>query len=356
MRIILSFLLVATLSACIGTNDLPVDGKPAHHTEGGFKNVYVEDPQKNLFSFLRMKYFGGYEWADHEALAHTVPTKSADIDRIVKPEQEVQITWLGHSTFLIQVNGVNIMTDPVFADRAFSSPLIGPKRYSRHVVDYDKLPDIDYVVISHNHYDHLDREATKRLGNRPIYMVPLGLRAWYESEGIRPDRVIEFDWWDKEITDGVSVQALPSQHWSARGIWDRRETLWASWALEVGGQKIWFAGDTGYNDVQFKEIGEKAGPFDVALIPIGAYAPRSFMKTYHINPAEALKVHRDVRARTSIGMHWGTFPLTAEAPMAPVVELERQKKEQQISDEEFSTMIMGETLTFPIQGKAAPAS
>lgn len=240
-----------------------------------------------------------------------------------------------------------MLTDPVFGDRSFGVFFMGPKRYVPHVIDYQKLPKIDYVIISHNHYDHLDSVATQVLGNGPTYLVPLGLKDWYLDQGIAQAKVQEFDWGDKADYNELKVQALSAQHWSARGIFDRRETLWASWALNIGGRDIWFAGDTGYNPIQFKKIGEKAGPFDLALIPIGAYEPRSFMKTYHVTPEEAILIHQDVNAKKSIGMHWGTFPLTAEAPYEPVEELARQREKHGVSREEFSEMVMGQTLTIP---------
>ena len=136
---------------------------------------------------------------------------------------------------------------------------------------------------------------------------------------------------------------MPSQHWSARGLFDRHKTLWASWLLNIGGTKIWFAGDTGYNEFQFKEIGDVSNGVDIALIPIGGYLPRHFMKAYHVDPEEAVKIHKDVRAKVSLGMHWGTFPLTAEGPIDPVLELERQIKSYNLADGSFLTMNVGET-------------
>jgi len=347
LRILLSFFLLISLVACNSNIDVSVEGKPAHHTVDGFKNVYVKDPNKNLFDFLKMKFFGGFEWADHESLATTVPTKMVDVEKLHNPPAGLQITWLGHSTFLIQKDGVNVLSDPIFGDRSFGVTFMGPKRYAPHVIDYKQLPKIDYVIISHSHYDHLDSIAVSELGNEPKYLVPLKLKSWFLDRGISKENVMEFDWGDKVRFNNLDVTALPSQHWSARGLFDRRETLWASWALNLGGEKIWFAGDTGYNPVQFKEIGERSGPFDVALIPIGAYEPRGFMKTYHVNPEEAVKIHQDVKATQSIGMHWGTFPLTAEAPMAPVEELAKQKQNYKLGENEFIAMTMGETQLIP---------
>ena len=340
-------LLLATLTGCqFAGSDAPRPNAPDHHTLGGFRNIYIEDPAKSLFHFLAMKHFGETAWADHAARAAEVPVRDLAVDDLLAPPPSLQASWLGHSTFLLQIAGINILTDPIFADRASPLSFAGPKRYVPHVIDYAKLPAIDYVVISHNHYDHLDTKAVEVLGDQPQYLVPLGLKSWLVDRGVASARVKEMDWWDEAKFADVSFQALPSQHWSARGIFDRRATLWASWAMKIGGRNIWFAGDTGYNTVQFKEIGKALGGVDLALIPIGGYAPRSFMKPYHVNPEEAVKIHRDVRAAKSIGIHWGTYPLTAEGPGDPVVELARQKRRHQLARDEFITMAIGEIANF----------
>jgi N-acyl-phosphatidylethanolamine-hydrolysing phospholipase D len=320
-------------------------GDPAkpHHTTDGFRNLYIEEPKKNFFDFLGMRYFGDVDWADHESRADEVPVKTLSLPDVTRSVDGLRISWLGHSTFLIQKDGVNILTDPMFGDLASPVGFAGPRRYVRHVVDYKALPKIDYVVISHNHYDHLDETAIRTLGDGPLYLVPLKLKPWFVGLGIRQERVREFDWWDAARFPAISITAMPSQHWSARSLFDRRETLWASWFLEFGVGRLWFAGDTGYNAIQFKEIGEATGGVDVALIPIGGYAPPSFMKPYHVNPEEAIRIQKDVGAKLAIGMHWGTFPLTAEGPGEPPLELARQKRLQGVADEAFVTMTIGET-------------
>ena len=322
----------------------PIAQQPAHHTTGGYRNLHVADPQRNLFEFLAMRWFGNSEWADHAARAAEVPVRDLDLDRVRQPSHGTRISWLGHSTFLLQGMSVNILTDPAFGNRVSPLSFAGPRRYTRHVVDYAALPPIDVVVISHNHYDHLDVAAVKRLGNGPSYVVPLGLKPWFVKHGVAADHVREMDWWDSATVAGLTFQAMPSQHWSARGLTDRFVTLWAGWLIHLEGRKIWFAGDTGYNPVQFKEIGRAANGIDIALIPIGGYGPRSFMRIYHVDPAGAIRVHKDVRARQSIGMHWGTYPLTAEGPIDPVLELEKQKKFKGIRADEFITMALGESI------------
>ncbi|WP_262694420.1 MBL fold metallo-hydrolase [Kordiimonas aquimaris] len=351
-KVVLLLILVAGISSCsIRPTEYALDDAPSHHTTRGFKNIHVEDPNKTFFSFLRMRMFGGVQWADHTATANLVPYQMLDLDKVRKPAAAPQISWLGHSTFLIQYQGINILTDPIFSDRASALGFTGPKRYTPHTVDYTELPPIDYVVISHNHYDHLNDTAIRVLGSNPKYLIPLGLKEWLMNEGVSETSISELDWWQQAnpsftrgLTHALQIEAQPSQHWSARGIFDRRKTLWASWHINFGDLSIWFAGDTGYNPIQFKEIGEKNGPVDLALIPIGAYDPRDFMQTYHVDPDEAVEIHKDLKARKSIGMHWGTYPLTAEEPMDPIQRLRQARVREDISPSEFGTMKLGATM------------
>lgn len=339
----------AVLASCaITPAERALDGAPAHHTTRGYKNLYIEEPNKSFFSFIRMRLFGGYEWADHEKTAGDVPFQMLELNRVQNPPlNKLQVSWLGHSTFLIQYRGINVLTDPIFSNRASPASFAGPKRYTPHVVDYENLPRIDYVVISHNHYDHLDDTAAELLGDGPEYMVPLGLKSWFVSEGVSEDRVHEFDWWQNRqasTSQNIRFTAQPSQHWSARGLFDRRATLWASWRIELEDHSIWFGGDTGYNLRLFKEIGQEAGPVDLALIPIGAYDPRDFMQTYHVDPDEAVKIHRDIGATQSIGMHWGTYPLTAEEPMDPPRRLAQAREREGLADSDFRALDLGQTI------------
>jgi N-acyl-phosphatidylethanolamine-hydrolysing phospholipase D len=346
-RVLIGSLFMLLALSCATANPLQNNlDRPAHHTDDGFRNLHIEIPDKTFFSYLKMRYLSDVDWADHEGEADQVPFQTLDLDSVSNPSDGLQVSWLGHSTFLIQLNGITLLTDPVFSDRSSPFSFMGPKRYVPHVVDYDKLPKIDYVIISHNHYDHLDIETIRHLGNDPIYFVPLKLAQWFNGAGIAPDRVREMDWWDKAEEPGLQIQTMPSQHWSARGLFDRHETLWASWYVQLGGHSLWFAGDTGYNDKQFKEIGDKTGGVDFAFIPIGGYLPRAFMADFHINPEEAVKIHRDVNAGVSFGMHWGTFPLTAEGPMTPVLELAEQIKNYGLDEGEFITLDLGETIRY----------
>ncbi|MFT5811346.1 MAG: N-acyl-phosphatidylethanolamine-hydrolyzing phospholipase D [Rubritalea sp.] len=347
IRILIGNISLLFVLSCASANPLLNDpNSPAHHTDEGFQNLYIETPDKTFFSYLKMRYLSDVQWADHEGEADQVPFQPLDLNAVINPKEGLQVSWLGHSTFLIQLDGITLLTDPIFSERSSPFSFVGPKRYVPSVVNYDKLPKIDYVIISHNHYDHLDIETIQHLGNDPIYFVPLKLAQWFKDNGIASDRVREMDWWDKAEEPGLQVQAMPSQHWSARGLSDRYESLWASWHVKLGGRSLWFAGDTGYNDIQFKEIGDKTGGVDFAFIPIGGYLPRLFMADFHINPEEAVKIHQDVKANVSFGMHWGTFPLTAEGPMAPILELAEQIKAYGLDEGEFITLDLGETIRY----------
>lgn len=322
---------------------------PSHHGTKTFKNLYIEDDGKNIVDYFKMRFFEGYEWADHALLAKNVPTVLVDTLTINQPIEQPTVTWLGHSTFLIQFKDVTILTDPIFSDRASPVIFAGPKRLIPHMMDYNDLPKIDIILISHNHYDHVDSSTLKFLYERnhdtQVY-IPLGLDPLMQSFGFKTTNINSMDWWESEpFNSTVDVIALPSQHWSARGISDRLETLWSSWAVKVDDFTLWFAGDTGYNEVQFSKIGQHLGRVDLALIPIGAYAPRSFMKNYHVDPSEAIKIHQDVNATFSIGMHWGTFALTAESPTEPVKLLQQELEKSGLDEQSFVTLKVGQTLT-----------
>jgi N-acyl-phosphatidylethanolamine-hydrolysing phospholipase D len=316
---------------------------PAHHTHNGFRNLYIEPIQIGFFSFLRLRYFGKEEWADYAATADRVEKVETPLDKINAPGEQPRVTWIGHATVLVQYKGINVLTDPMFAERASPFSFMGPKRSAPPSLRIEQLPAIDLVLISHNHYDHLDAHAVKTVGDRTTWVVPLGYKQWFADLGV--SRVAEFDWWDKRDIAGTTVTATPSQHWTGRGLHDRYQALWASWAVQVGGFKFWFGGDTGYNDRIFSEIGVRCGPFDLALIPIGGYAPRWFMKNMHVNPEEAVSIHNDIRAKYSLGIHWGTFPLTAEPIDEPPQRL--RAAAESLKDSVFVTYPLGATETIP---------
>ena len=317
--------------------------KPAHHTENGFQNPYIASRKRGLFKFMKMRFFGDEKFADYESNAYKIPRKKTDLGLIENPPSVLQATWIGHATVLLQYRGINILTDPIFSARSSPLSFIGPRRHNQPSVNLKDLPPIDYVLISHSHYDHLDKKTVQHIGSKTQWLVPLGLRKWFVRAGIKKENVMEFDWWDEKRIKNIMITATPAQHWSSRSLWDRSNTLWASWMLQIDDKIIWYSGDTGYNPFQFKEIGRKFNKVDLALISIGAYEPRWFMKDMHINPEEAVQIHQDIGSQYSIALHWGTFQLSAEPIDGPPLKLKSALTQKGIPAEKFEILDIGET-------------
>ena len=253
------------------------------------------------------------------------------------------VTFIGHSTMLIQTPAGNILTDPMYSQRAGPLNLVGPRRVRQPAVRFDDLPPISTVLLSHNHYDHCDRRTLRRLAKRfdPLVVTPIGNARLVRSTGIR--RVEELDWWQEATTSAMPVTVTPARHFSARTPFDRNRALWGGFAVTIGRARLFFAGDSAYT-VYFKEIARRLGPIDLALIPIGAYEPRWFMQSVHMNPEEAVQAHIDLEARESIGMHFGTFRLTAEAIDEPLRALAASLDAHHTPPERFRTLAFGESM------------
>ena len=259
-------------------------------------------------------------------------------------EKKRFFTWIGHSTVLLKYDGVTVLTDPIFSERASPFSFLGPKRVVRPAYLLRDLPKINYVVISHNHYDHLDIKTLKfiaRINPNLVIFVPLGVKDHLsELDCI----VEEYDWWESKRFGAVKFTATPAHHWSARTIFDKNRSLWSGWMISWPDFKFYFVGDTGYSN-DFKEIKKKLGPPDLAAIPIGAYAPRTFMKNFHVNPEEAVKIFKDVGAKQALGIHWGTFKLSTEKlgePPELLKQVLKQKKYKSIRS--FKTYPHGTTI------------
>lgn len=257
----------------------------------------------------------------------------------IKPlatSDSLRVTFINHTTFLIQVNKVNILTDPVWSRRVSPFSFAGPKRKRLPGINFTDLPKIDVVILSHNHYDHLDIHTVKELAriHQCRFIVPLGVKTFLELEKI--ERVEELDWWktSSEI-NGIGFQSVPAQHFSGRGGFDRDATLWCGYVIHAPLDKIYFAGDTGYNTHTFKRIGQELGPFQLSLIPIGAYKPSWFMSPIHCSPEEAVLIHKDVQSSLSIATHFGTFPLADDGYEDPINDLEKALLQYGVERNEF---------------------
>lgn len=327
--------------------------RPAHHlTNGLFRNTYLEPEaqEKTFGEMMRWRQ----EAPDVELISF--PTATPDIDFLHANRRTPTITWIGHVTLLIQIAGVNILTDPHFTNRASPLPFAGPKRGTPPGLTIDQLPQIDVVLISHNHYDHLDAGSIRQLAAaqpHARYLVPLKLTATLRRFGAQ--NISEHDWGDAVEIGGVRFTAEPCQHWSQRGLFDRNKTLWASWVVETmrGADasdtgatapplRFLFIGDTGYSR-DFADLRAKYGGFDAAAIPIGAYEPRWFMQNSHINPQESVQIFRDLGCRFAVATHWGSFILTDEPMDEPPRQLARELEQAGIGSEQFAVFRPGET-------------
>ncbi len=273
------------------------------------------------------------------------PAQKTDASVLSALEHNPSVTWIGHASVLVRLAGQNILFDPIFPERASPLGFAGPRRVVPLPIDIPELPRIDLVMISHNHYDHLDASTVQRLAampqGSPRFLVPLGLKAWFTALGIA--NVDEYDWWQETRQGELRVIFVPVQHWSRRRLDDTNQTLWGGWVVQGEGLRLIQTGDTGYSK-DFQDIGARLGPFDMAFIPIGAYARRWFMKIMHLDLPEAVQVRADLRAERAIGIHWGTFESLADEPLdEPPQLLARQRREQGLSQEQFDVLRIGET-------------
>jgi L-ascorbate metabolism protein UlaG (beta-lactamase superfamily) len=256
----------------------------------------------------------------------------------------IAATFIGQSTFLLQLNGMNVLTDPVWSNRASPLRWAGPRRVRRPGLAFDKLPPIHLVLVSHNHYDHMDLTTLRNLRQRfdPLFVTGLGNRRYLMKRGL--SRVEELDWWQTcPAAGGLTVTMTPARHFSRRGLFDRLRTLWGGFVLTVGAKRVFFTGDSAYDD-HFRAIGRRFGRMDLALLPIGAYDPRWLMQAAHMNPEEAVRAHLDLAPRLSLGMHFGTFQLTDEAIDAPIEELRQSLRRHGVKESEFRVPGFGETI------------
>jgi L-ascorbate metabolism protein UlaG (beta-lactamase superfamily) len=261
----------------------------------------------------------------------------------------IRATFIGHSTLLIQMDGVNILCDPIWSLRASPFSWIGPHRHRAPGIRFEDLPPIDIVLQSHDHYDHFDVPTQKRIASQwhPNFVVPLGVRSRFEKHRIAPaGQTSELDWWQSvSLAENLKITSVPARHFSGRGLRDRNKTLWSGYVIESPSGVVYFAGDTGYGS-HFHEISRRFPQIRLAFLPIGAYLPQWFMAPVHMSPADAVRAHEDVRAATSIGIHFGTFRLADDGEDQPVTEL-RQALDARKQSHRFWVLNAGEGRDIP---------
>jgi len=343
----------AIAAAC---GDAPGEGGAPRRGDR-FQNNYVEFEPKGLGALLSWKIDASREGLPKPPQQPT-PRVAPDLaflraNATAGAAMVPAVTWIGHASTLVQLGGVSLLTDPIFSTRASPVSFAGPARHVAPGIALAELPHIDAVVISHNHYDHLDEASVHSLaaqdGGAPLFVVPLGVKAWFAALGI--ERVVELDWWQSARVGAVEIVFTPTQHWSGRGLGDRMQTLWGSYSIFAPDFQVWFGGDTAYSQ-DFADIHRRFAErqngrgFDLALIPIGAYEPRWFMRAQHVDPTEAVLIHRDLAAERSIGIHWGTFELTDESLDEPPQALARAARQAGLADDAFTVLAVGSTRRF----------
>ena len=326
------------------TYDGPMTSKLADHFDGRYFFDPDGSPPKSLADVLRWQFAGGRDrqvWPDWVENAH------ADTPPAKVEGDAVRLSFVGHVSWLIQTAGLNILIDPVWSVRASPFSFAGPKRHNAPGIAFDALPKIDVVLVSHGHYDHLDVATLSRLTARdaPRVITPLGNDVTMKAA----DKAISaeaFDWGDRvELGNGIAVTLVPTRHWSARGLFDRNKALWTSFVLETPAGKIYIVCDSGYGDGgHFRRVRDAYGPFRLAILPIGAYEPRWFMKDQHMNPEDAVKALADCGAEQALAHHHGTFQLTDEAIDAPVRELGAALDVAQIPRSKFAVLQPGQVM------------
>jgi L-ascorbate metabolism protein UlaG (beta-lactamase superfamily) len=322
------------------------DASKPHHTPTGFRNLDADVRiGGDVWRWRRERRAAGLPkppMEGYQAFARhwRVP---ADFNLNATAGAQTRVWWLGHATVLLRINGLHLLTDPHLNQRASPLPFLGPARKVPAPTRVQELPKIDAVLISHSHYDHLDvRTVRQLLQTNPVilFFVPLGLAPWFRSRGI--PNVRELDWWDCYPYQNLELHCVPAQHWSARTLFDRNRSLWCGWIVRAPGFSFYFSGDTGYSP-HLAEIAMRLGSPDLAALPIGAYEPRWFMRGQHVNPQEAVRLHRELSIRRSLAIHWGTFELADDSLDDPLNALARSLAEQDVRNSEFWVLRQGES-------------
>lgn len=339
----LALLPVLLLSACAGVGTQPLPDRPAHHVAGGFRNPNPEFRRPG--GWTRARFFLSRIWASLAAPRRFEAPRLLNDGAALRGaagNPHPTVTWIGHATLLVQLEGVTLLTDPHWGPRASPLAWAGPRRLSSPGLTFEALPPVHLVLISHDHYDHLDRDTVRWLAatHDPLFLVPLGLKRWFAEQGVT--RVEELDWWQSHEHQGLRLVCVPAQHFAQRTPWDANTRLWASWVVIGASRRLYFGGDSGYFD-GFRQAGARLGPFDLAALAIGAYRPPAIMRFTHTTPEEAVQAFEDLRGRVLLGIHWGTFDLAEEPPGEPPARMLAEARRRGIPPERAWILRMGET-------------
>lgn len=323
---------------------MPVTKPPSHHLANGkFRNP-PGSPRRTSTKWEALRFFTSFPFSDRmpKVPAEHFLSKKEALEKYEKTHPP-SITWIGHAAFIIRLGDKVIITDP-FVSQIAGPGALGPKRFLAPAFNAKELPKADIMAISHNHYDHLDDQALRTYPHKKetMIIVPLGLKVFFTKRGYT--KVIEQDWWQEIKIDNLTVTTLPAVHFSGRGLFDGNKTLWASFAFKYKNKNIWFSGDTAKGKI-FHEIGKRNGPFDIAMIGIGAYEPRNFMRAVHASPEDAVEIAHALKAKKAIGMHWGSIMLTPEDPFEPPIRFRQAAIDQAYGEENALVLKVGETIS-----------
>ncbi|WP_422359590.1 MBL fold metallo-hydrolase [Reichenbachiella sp.] len=324
--------------------------KSPQYREGKFYNSVETDTDFSFAKTVKVMYQMVTNTQGREP-EEKIETFAFDAKQwVARNEDEILLSWFGHSSVLIKIDGKTILADPVFGERASMFSFMGPKKFDySHHMDVNQLPDVDLVIISHDHYDHLDYPTITQLKEKvKLFYVPLGVASHLESWGVPTENIMTFDWWDEQLLDGnIKLTFTPTRHFSGRGLTDNFTTLWGSWVIEGSSQKMYFSGDSGYFP-GFKEIGEKFGGFDLALIECGAYNKESW-PDIHMLPEQSVQAALDVKARVAMPIHWGKFNLALHQWKDPVQRFINEAINKSLSTH---TPVVGAVMMVPSETKA----
>jgi L-ascorbate metabolism protein UlaG (beta-lactamase superfamily) len=343
---------VLALTACSTPQQAP--GKPWHHTSEGFRNP-VGSPERSSWTDRLPWVLGRFLGFSLSAeAAPTPPGHVLPLDRVkaglAATSGKNTVTWIGHMTALLRLDGKNVLTDPWLTDYASPVRPLGPKRYTPPALRVDQLPPIDFVVVSHSHFEHLDLPTIETLPNRDriTALVPLGLGRFFRDSGY--GKVVELDWEQTATINGVTFTALPVIHWSKRSLFATNDTLWAGWAIQSqSGARVYFGGDAEYGPV-YKDVAKRHGGFDLALLSIGAFIPRIVMNGSHCVPEDCLRISMDLGAHTHLGIHWGTVQLGDDKPADSIRRFRAGGRALGLPDDRVWLMKIGETRILPRRG------